>query len=152
MAVPASTLESSTVTTSPPKNSTATHRILIIDDDDEIRETVRYALSSQGYEVFVAVDGNEGLAMAEFTNPDLVLLDMMMPKRSGFLVLEQIGQVIEKPVRVIMMTANEGERHKAYAETLGVSDYLHKPFAMEAMLESVKRILSSDTELGNHDQ
>ncbi len=138
--------ESSTVTTAPPKNSGSTHRILIIDDDDEIRETVRYALTSQGYDVFVAVDGNEGLAMAEVVNPDLVLLDMMMPKRSGFLVLEQIGQVIEKPVRVIMMTANEGERHKAYAETLGVSDYLHKPFAMEAMLDSVKRILSESAE------
>jgi DNA-binding response OmpR family regulator len=129
------------VTSAPPNNPTTNHRILIIDDDDEIRETVRYALTSQGYEVFVAVDGNEGLAMAEVVNPDLVLLDMMMPKRSGFLVLEQIGQVIEKPIRVIMMTANEGQRHKAYAETLGVSDYLHKPFAIEAMLESVKRIL-----------
>lgn len=125
-----------------PSADPAPPRILIIDDDDEIRSTVRYALTAQGYEVFVAVDGNEGLAMAEVVNPDLVLLDMMMPKRSGFLVLEQIGQLVEKPVRVIMMTANEGERHKAYAQTLGVSDYLHKPFALEAMLDSVKRALS----------
>ena len=119
-------------------------RILIIDDDDEIRTTVSYALRSRGYEVFVACDGNEGLAMAETVSPDLVLLDMMMPKRSGFLVLEQIGQVVAKPVRVIMMTANEGDRHKAYAKMLGVSDYLHKPFAIEAMLESVRAALDAD--------
>ena len=118
-------------------------RILIIDDDDEIRETVSYALRSRGYEVFVAVDGNEGLAMAETVSPDLVLLDMMMPKRSGFLVLEQIGQIVAKPVRIIMMTANEGERHKAYAKMLGVSDYLHKPFAIEAMLTSVRAALDA---------
>jgi DNA-binding response OmpR family regulator len=125
---------------------TLSARILIIDDDAEIRETVRYALNGQGYEVFMAVDGNEGLAMAEVVKPDLVLLDMMMPKRSGFLVLEQIGQFVEKPIRVIMMTANEGERHKEYAFTLGVSDYLHKPFAIEAMLESVRRILGQSVQ------
>ena len=117
-------------------------KILIIDDDETIRETVKYALSSRGYQIHVAFDGNEGLAMAQTIEPDLVLLDMMMPKRSGFLVMEQLGQVLSKPVRVIMMTANEGERHKAYAQMLGVSDYLHKPFAMETMLASVDKILN----------
>lgn len=121
----------------------ASPRILIIDDDAEIRQTVSFALRNQGYEVFLAVDGNEGIAMAETVLPDLILLDMMMPKRSGFLVLEEIGQAIDKPVRVIMMTANEGERHQSYARMLGVSDYLHKPFAMDAMLAAVENALAS---------
>ncbi len=71
-------------------------RILLVDDDVEIVDTVSYALQSSGYEVLVARDGNQGLAMAEKSSPDLVILDMMMPKRSGFLVLEAIHRT--KPI------------------------------------------------------
>ena len=78
----------------------------------------------------------------ERDNPDLVILDMMMPKRSGFLVLERIRRSRPVPLRVIMVTANEGSRHKAYAEMLGVDDYLRKPFAIDRLLESVGRVLS----------
>jgi DNA-binding response OmpR family regulator len=66
---------------------------------------------------------------------------MMMPKRSGFLVLEKLRRVRETPVRVIMITANEGSRHKAYAEMLGVDDYIRKPFPMDRLIESVKRLV-----------
>jgi len=120
----------------------STKRILIVDDDAEIVESLRFALGSQGYEVLVARDGNQGLAMAEREDPDLVILDMMMPKRSGFLVLEKLRRTHDYPVRVIMITANEGSRHKAYAEMLGVDDYIRKPFAMDRLLESVSRVLS----------
>ena len=65
-------------------------RILLVDDDPEIVESLRYALSSRGYDVLVARDGNQGLSMVEREDPDLVILDMMMPKRSGFLVLEKL--------------------------------------------------------------
>ena len=81
--------------------------------------------------------------MAERENPDLVVLDMMMPKRSGFLVLERLRRSRPVPMRVIMITANEGGRHKAYAEMLGVADYLRKPFPMEVLLESVRRIFAT---------
>ena len=74
--------------------------------------------------------------------PDLVVLDMMMPKRSGFLVLEKLRRSRPDPMRVIMITANEGSRHKAYAEMLGVDDYIRKPFAMDRLLQSVDRLLS----------
>lgn len=117
-------------------------RVLIVDDDNEIVESVRYALESNGYEVLVARDGNQGLAMAEREDPDLVVLDMMMPKRSGFLVLEKLRRTRPVPLRVIMITANEGSRHKAYAEMLGVDDYIRKPFAMDRLMESVKRLLA----------
>ena len=117
-------------------------RILLVDDDPEIVDSMRTVLESRGYEILVARDGNQGLAMAETDGPDLVVLDMMMPKRSGFLVLEKLRRSNQSPVRVIMITANEGSRHKAYAEMLGVDDYIRKPFAMDRLLESVDRLLS----------
>jgi DNA-binding response OmpR family regulator len=116
-------------------------RILLVDDDREIVESMRVALDATGYEVLVARDGNQGLAMAEREDPDLVILDMMMPKRSGFLVLEKLRRSRPVPLRVIMITANEGSRHKAYAEMLGVDDYIRKPFAMARLLDSVGRML-----------
>ncbi len=118
------------------------HRVLLVDDDHEIVESVRYALEAGGYEVLIARDGNQGLAMAEREDPDLVILDMMMPKRSGFLVLEKLRRTRPVPLRVIMITANEGSRHKAYAEMLGVDDYVRKPFAMDRLMESVNRLLA----------
>ena len=117
-------------------------RILLVDDDSEIVDSMRTVLESRGYQILVARDGNQGLAMAEADTPDLVVLDMMMPKRSGFLVLEKLRRSSPNPVRVIMITANEGSRHKAYAEMLGVDDYIRKPFAMDRLLDSVDRLLS----------
>jgi CheY-like chemotaxis protein len=113
------------------KSDEKKQRVLLVDDDHEIVESVRYALESNGYDVLVARDGNQGLAMAEREDPDLVVLDMMMPKRSGFLVLEKLRRSRPVPLRVIIITANEGSRHKAYAEMLGVDDYIRKPFAMD---------------------
>lgn len=116
-------------------------RVLIVDDDYEITEAVRYALEGAGHEVVIARDGNQGLALAERENPDLMILDMMMPKRSGFLVLEKLRRLRDEPMPVIMITGNEGSRHKAYAELLGVSDYIRKPFAMDRLLEAVNKLL-----------
>ena len=117
-------------------------RVLLVDDDTEILESMRAVLESRGYEILVARDGNQGLVLAETEEPDLVVLDMMMPKRSGFLVLEKLRRSRPVPMRVIMITANEGSRHKAYAEMLGVDDYIRKPFAMDRLLASIDRLLS----------
>ena len=116
-------------------------RVLLVDDDAEIVEAIRYALEAKGYQVLVARDGNEGLAAAETEEPDLLILDMMMPKRSGFLVLEKLRRSRPVPMRIIMITANEGSRHKAYAEMLGVDDYIRKPFAMDRLVEAAQRLL-----------
>jgi DNA-binding response OmpR family regulator len=123
------------------KDASQAKRILLVDDDREITDALTVALEAVGYEVLVAHDGNQGLAMAERDDPDLMILDMMMPKRSGFLVLERLRRTRRVPVRVIMITANEGSRHKAYAEMLGVDDYIRKPFPMDRLLASVKRLL-----------
>jgi DNA-binding response OmpR family regulator len=128
--------------TTPSDDATAAKkRILLVDDDYEIVDSMKLVLETKGYNVLIARDGNQGLAMAERENPDLVILDMMMPKRSGFLVLERLRRTRPVPMRVIMITANEGSRHKAYAEMLGVDDYIRKPFAMDRLMESVQRLL-----------
>ncbi len=118
-------------------------RILLVDDDIEIIESMKVALEAKGYEILVARDGNQGLALAERENPSLVILDMMMPKRSGFLVLEKLRRTQKDPMRVIMITANEGSRHKAYAEMLGVDDYIRKPFGMDRLIEAIERLLGA---------
>ena len=122
-------------------SATTTKRILLVDDDAEIIESLRLALEANGFEVLVARDGNQGLALTEREEPNLVILDMMMPKRSGFLVLEKLRRTREESPPVIMITANEGSRHKAYAEMLGVDDYIRKPFPMDRLIESVKRLV-----------
>ncbi|MCA9066506.1 MAG: response regulator [Planctomycetaceae bacterium] len=121
--------------------------ILVIEDDREISATVQSVLSAAGYRVIAANNGADGRRLIQAQKPDLVLTDMMMPKMGGFPVLEFLGE-LESPPPVIMMTANEGSRHKAYAEMLGVVDYLRKPFAMEVLLDAVARALASDDQQG----
>jgi DNA-binding response OmpR family regulator len=118
-----------------------TSSVLIVDDDPEIIESLRYAISQDGHQVFVARDGNQALAHVEANPPDLIVLDLMMPKRSGFLVLERLCQTTEKPIPVIVITANEGVRHREYAKMLGAIDYIGKPFVMERLLESINHLL-----------
>src|SRR5262249_38317798 len=117
----------------------AVKTILIIDDDRDLVQGLRLVLDGRGYRVVTAFDGVAGLAAAEKERPDLVIVDMMMPKKSGFLVLEALKAKPDAP-KIIMMTANEGSRHRAYAEVLGVDDYLRKPFAMDKLLASVQQI------------
>ncbi len=116
-------------------------RALVVDDDAEIVESIRYALEANGFEVAVARDGNQGLAIAEKTLPDLLILDMMMPMRSGFLVLEQLRREGNNKMRIIMVTGNEGNRHQQYAELLGVDDYIRKPFPMDRLIESALKLV-----------
>jgi DNA-binding response OmpR family regulator len=117
--------------------------ILLVDDDPEIVESMRTVLDSKGFRVIVARDGNAGLTVAERENPDLIVLDMMMPKKSGFLVLEKLKGRSGGLIPTIMITGNEGSRHRAYAEMLGVCDYIRKPFAMEKLVKSVEKILGT---------
>lgn len=113
--------------------------ILLIDDDHEIISSLRAVLESKGFRIVTASDGRAGLDAAERETPDLIILDMMMPKMSGFLVIDKIKRSKISPP-MIMITANEGSRHRAYAELLGIDAYLRKPFAMEKLLEEVERL------------
>lgn len=115
--------------------------ILIVDDDRELVDAVRTMLERQGYKVIQAHDGHQGKQAIYNQRPDLVILDMMMPRMGGYPVLEHFKDKGDAPP-IIMVTANEGSRHKVYAEYLGVIDYLRKPFAMERLLDTVNKALA----------
>jgi DNA-binding response OmpR family regulator len=117
--------------------------VLIVDDDHELVEGLRSVLERQGFQVMQAHDGHQGKQMIYNHHPDLVILDMMMSRMGGFPVLEHFRGRTDAPP-IIMITANEGSRHKAYAEYLGVIDYIRKPFAMDRLLEAVHRAMNPE--------
>jgi DNA-binding response OmpR family regulator len=118
-------------------------RILLIEDDREIAATLRSVLQAEGYTVEWVQNGKEGKRVIDEWNPDLVITDMMMPQLGGFPVLDHLNTLpVETRPRVIMITANEGGRHKAFAELMGVDDYLRKPFAMDLLKDAVSKSLA----------
>jgi DNA-binding response OmpR family regulator len=119
--------------------------ILVVDDDQELSDGLRVVLEKQGYRVLQARDGQQGKQVIYNHKPDLVILDMMMPRMGGYPVLEHFRDKKEAPP-IIMITANEGSRHKAYAEWLGVVDYIRKPFAMDRLLEAVEQAFAAKPE------
>ncbi|MFH1266960.1 MAG: response regulator [Planctomycetota bacterium] len=119
--------------------------ILIVDDDFDMVNVLRTALLGTGATLETAMDGNAALAAVTEFDPDLIVLDAMLPKRSGFLVLEKLKGASKKRGQrplVIMITANTGKRHQTWAESLGVDDYLTKPFRMERLTQSVEKLLA----------
>jgi len=119
--------------------------VLIVDDDPDVVTALRAVFSDIGARVSTAVDGNEAIEKAESEHPDLVVLDAMLPKRSGFLVLEKLkSKKNTSPApRIIMITGNQGKRHQAWAESLGVDAYLNKPFRMERLMQSAESLVSN---------
>ena len=116
--------------------------ILVVDDDFELSDGIRAVLENLGHKVLQARDGQQGKQLVYQHHPDLVILDMMMPRMGGYPVLEHFRDKPNAPP-IIMITANEGSRHKAYAEYLGVVDYIRKPFAMDRLLEAVEKGLTA---------
>jgi len=116
-------------------------KILIVDDDYEVRAAIDHALQAEGALTQICGDGNTAVRICDSDPPDLVVLDMMLPKRSGFLVLEKIKQRKPKSPLVVMVTANEGRRHKQYAEDLGVDGYILKPVRLERLITLAKDLL-----------
>jgi DNA-binding response OmpR family regulator len=119
-------------------------KILLVDDDADILTAMQAALAETGATIETAGDGDQAIEKIASGIPDLVVLDMMLPKRSGFLVMERLkrGRKSGAGPRVIMITGNQGTRHRVYAETLGVSLYLNKPFRMEKLVSSIKELLA----------
>ena len=116
-------------------------RVLVVDDDRQFLEATRLVLEKHGYDVLTAADGHDGLICAERESPDLIVLDVMMPRRSGFAVLDRIGGRGDSGPRIIVMTANEEERHCEIAHAKGAHAFLRKPFEMRELLTTVDRLL-----------
>ncbi len=119
-------------------------RILLVDDDNDILTSMQAAFEPTGAVIETASNGNKAVELAEKNNPDLVVLDMMLPGRSGFLVLEKIKSKKPRSAKpfVIMITGNQGARHKMYAESLGVSEYFNKPVKLDKLIATAERLLS----------
>ncbi|RMH30956.1 MAG: response regulator [Planctomycetota bacterium] len=120
-------------------------RVLIVDDDRDILESIEAAFLSEGALTLTASDGDEAIRICNDDPPDLVILDMMLPKRSGFMALEKIKGHEDSPL-VIMVTANEGRRHQAYGESLGVDAYMIKPVPLGKLLDKAVELIESDDE------
>lgn len=115
-------------------------KILIVDDDEDVLGSIELVMRAEGAETATAKDGSAALSMVHGLHPDAVVLDMMLPRRSGFLVLEKIRESENPPV-VVMITANQGRRHMVYAKSLGVDAYLIKPVPLERLVETVVELL-----------
>lgn len=116
------------------------YTILIVDDDLDILDSFDLAMRAEGATTLTATDGTAAISKCNSGQPDAVILDMMLPKRSGFLVLEELQKMIIAPI-VIMVTANEGKRHMAYAKSLGVAAYLNKPVSLDKLIDTVSCLL-----------
>ena len=112
-------------------------RILIVEDEKNIVDILSFNLSKEGYETLEAYDGDAGLQLALEQNPDLILLDLMLPKRSGFDVCRSL-RAAGHNTPVIMLTAREEETDKVLGLELGADDYITKPFSMRELLARVK--------------
>ncbi len=112
------------------------HRILIVDDEKTIVDIMNYNLRKEGFETVEAYDGEAGLALALSENPDLILLDIMMPKMDGYEVCKQIRKTSQVPI--IMLTARAEELDKVMGFELGADDYVTKPFGMRELMARVR--------------
>ena len=122
-------------------------KILLVDDDQDILESMSVSLEPLGHEITTATDGNSAVERAMEEEADIIVLDLMLPKRGGFLVLQKLKgspQAKGKRPYVIMITGNEGQRHRMFAQSLGVDEYLNKPFRMDRLVELVTQYLEKD--------
>src|SRR3984885_243676 len=126
------------------KHSLDGKHVLLVDDDNDILTSMQAAFEPTGATVETASNGNKAVEIAERSQPDLVVLDMMLPGRSGFLVLEKIKAKKPKNAKphVIMITGNQGARHKMYAESLGVSEYFNKPVKLDRLIATPQNLIS----------
>ncbi len=115
-------------------------KVLIVDDDEDVLGSIDLAMRAEGASTRMVTDGNAAVSACQEGMPDAVVLDMMLPKRSGFLVLEKIKEQEDPPV-VVMVTANQGKRHMAYAESMGVDAYLTKPFPLQRLVDTLVDLL-----------
>ena len=117
------------------------YTILIVDDDPDILESIELAIRAEGAKTLMANNGTDAIKENERAKPDAIILDMMLPKRSGFLVIEEIMKLKKTPI-IVMLTANQGKRHMTYAKSLGVSEYFYKPIGLDRLIDRIANLLT----------
>lgn len=113
--------------------------ILVVEDDEGIQAIIRVYLENQGFKVVTALNGEEGLAKFRGENPDLILLDLMLPKLDGLSVCREVRKTKSTPI--IILSARSGGAEKAGLEA-GANDYMSKPFSPRELVDRVKRFLN----------
>jgi len=117
-------------------------RILIVDDEPDLVETLRFPLEMEGYQVLVADNGEMGLNLARKERPDLIILDLMLPKLDGYKVCRLLKfDERFKEIPVLMVTARTQEKDRLLGKETGADEYITKPFDIEQLLEKVKAYL-----------
>lgn len=111
-------------------------KILVVDDEKPISDIMKFNLTKEGYEVYVAADGEEALQKVDEVHPDLILLDLMLPKMDGLEVARQVRKNYDMPI--IMVTAKDSELDKVLGLELGADDYVTKPFSNRELVARVK--------------
>jgi two-component system response regulator RegX3 len=119
-------------------------KILVVDDERLIVDSVKYGLQKEGYSVVVAYDGEQAIAQARAEKPDLVVLDIQLPKKDGWAVCREIR--LDSRAPIIMLTARNDEADKVLGLELGADDYLVKPFSLRELLARVRAALRRATE------
>ena len=118
-------------------------KILIVDDEMDLVETVRFPLEMEGYHVLVSYNGEDALNQARKENPDLILLDLMLPKLDGYKVCRLLKfDDRYKHIPILMLTAKFQEKDKVLGMETGANEYITKPFEMEDLLKKVKAYLN----------
>jgi two-component system alkaline phosphatase synthesis response regulator PhoP len=116
------------------------NKVLVVDDEQSIVTLLQYNLEQSGFEVITAMDGEEGKRLAETETPDIIVLDLMLPKLDGMEVCKQLRQK-NVMVPILMLTAKEDELDKILGLELGADDYMVKPFSPREVIARVKAIL-----------
>ena len=118
-------------------------KILIVDDEVDLVETLRFPLEIEGYHVLVAHNGEDALNQARKENPDLILLDLMLPKLDGYKVCRLLKfDERYKHIPILMLTAKTQEKDKVLGMDTGADEYITKPFEMDDLIKKVKEYLS----------
>ena len=117
-------------------------KILIVDDEQDIVETLTFMLKQRGYECIFAYDGETGLKLAKEEAPDLIILDVMMPKINGYKICRLLKYDARyKNIPIIMVTARGQEQDKAIGEETGADEYITKPFEFSDVIERIEKYL-----------
>jgi len=117
-------------------------KILLVDDEVDLVETIRFSLENEGFTVLVSYDGEDALNQARKENPDLILLDLMLPKLDGYKVCRLLKfDERYKHIPILMLTAKTQEKDKLLGKETGANEYITKPFDMDKLLEKVKSYL-----------